>query len=316
MTALRALLFLLLTSLVACKGWDDDPSLFPQYDSSLLVIETQTGTRLYRISAGSAQPFTYYGLEAGDSISSVAIYEQTLYATLPGKQQVLVIDLKDLWVKHRFNVGFRPTGVAAGEEEAMVCGPGRMRFFRHKNPDKKQDEVGIPLTDSLVAPSYQAGNYFLAGKDGGSYRALVVNAQARTGCISQEIAQVPTKWDLGNLLAGQAGNRILYSYNVFTRVLDGPTPRTLVDQETSPLYRRPYEREFLGSIALPQDSLLTSLTEPAKVHSIALDSWSSLLFYTTATEVVRAHLPSRSITARIALPGRPRIRQAVHYYRY
>jgi hypothetical protein len=246
----------------------------------------------------------------------VAIYEQTLYATLPGKQQVLVIDLKESKVLHRFRVGFRPTGVAVGETDAMVCGPGRMRFFRHKNPDKRQDEVGIPLSDSLIAPTYQAGNYFLAGKDGNTYRALVVNAQARTAFISQALAQVPTKWDLGNLLAGQAGNRSLYSYNVFTRALDGPTPRTHVDQETSPLYRRPYEREFLGSVVLPQDSLLTTLSEPAKVHSIALDSWSSLLFYTTATEVVRAHLPSRSIAARIALPGRPRIRQAAHIYRY
>ncbi|MBX3102415.1 MAG: hypothetical protein KF690_07910 [Bacteroidetes bacterium] len=313
---LRRIFILLLLPLAGCKGWDDDVYQFPQYEYSLLLIETGNQVALYRATPLGFSTFTYSGQVADDIITGFALHEQHLYAALPAKRQLLRIDLKSGVLLNRWDLGFAVTSVVAGDAEVMACGPGKMAFVPYKNPDKWRETTDHSLLDSLVHPAYVSGNYFLAGKTAAGYAALVVNATARTPVVVQPLEALPAKWAAGTLLAGSAGSRIRYVYDPFTRSLQGPAAAPLLDMETSTLYRRPYEREYLGSVTLLQDSSLAQVGVSDKATSLALDSWGSQLVYTTPGAVVFYHLGTRQSLGRIPLPGISSIRHAVHYYRY
>jgi hypothetical protein len=271
---------------VGCGPFDDDTAYAPQWQGTVLQYQTGTGTGT---SLGLYSPGGWVaGWEAILGITGpihATLWQGQLWVLSPG--WVHQVEVASSRVLKRYPVGEGVAYLAASEERLglldtvnrllLIAQPGEVGFA--------SDNVALDFKPRLTA--FQAGRWLVVGDGGQAVFADEQAAAIRTRLVltftnPERLSPSPTAF----VLQGFAGSqRTEWFLSPVAEQLSGSNPATYTDRRYSPLLRRLYSTEYLGSVTLASSQV--RVTPPGQTtvqvrsaDSFVFDFQGSVLFYT------------------------------------
>lgn len=298
--------------MAGCNGFDNDLDQVPAYQNSIALVQLPDNTT---VLASISPEGTYILPYPADSISSIALHKNLLYVALPQAGQVRCYSLPGHSLRNTYNVPGAST-VLVGEKGVLALGTGGNALYIYH---KKEKTESLTLVLHAYGPGvYAAGRFYVTGRSFAVPYLEIVNETSLSSESTQLMTFATIQAELDNfyrpsLLLKNGSQHYLQRVDPNSRLLAEPEAVDYHQMALSSLVRRPYEREYTGRLLLTDNKLNTPLPNDT-LSSLALDTWSSLLLYTSRDSMFLYDLNSLSYRSRSPMPGS--IRQAVHYYRY